>query len=247
MSRRCGQCGWVPPDGEARFCNQCGSAIVDLPEPGFPVCGACGCQVADPRAQFCDKCGAAIQKEPVRPACPSCGNKAIDENSKFCTRCGASFQKPGLCAACGFQNPDEKALYCNRCGSPLPGKGPVAVAPADPAPSVVIAKKRSLPPQPAEQPAEWDPWSDGSPEYDIAGPGREDPSFPQPEPPAPVAPPAAGIPEAGTPGKRYAHLPLIADELKGPKTQYAGPEEPPLPPPRGSARKKKGVLGFLKK
>jgi rRNA maturation endonuclease Nob1 len=248
MTRKCGHCGTPPPDDEAQFCNRCGQAIVDVPEPEFPVCSTCGTRVADPHAQFCDKCGGPIRKEQVIPACPTCGNKAIDENSKFCTRCGTTFSRPSVCPGCGFPIPeDQEAVFCNRCGGPLPGKSaarpaqqPVPSVP-DTTPSVVVTKRRiSLPVPPVPEPvAEWDPWSDGSPDYDAVQPARQE------QPPAYIPPADTQI--SMVPQKRYAHLPLIADEMKGLKTPYTGEEDPSAHHRKDPAPRKKGVLGFMKK
>lgn len=231
MARKCSSCNTPAPDGESRFCNRCGSAIIDEPETQFPVCSACGAMVADPEAQFCDKCGATMKKS---LACPNCGNPAIDENSKFCTRCGTTFTPPNTCPACGFTNPDDQALFCNRCGSALRGGGQKA------APSVIVGKKKAALPIQEETPAEWDPWTDGSPDFDLQ---QQTPAAP------PAEEPVARVPQISVPQKKYSHLPLIADELKGTKTTYDGgttvemqvPAQKKKPQPPG----KKGVLNFL--
>jgi len=237
MTRKCGKCGIPAPDDESKFCNRCGSAIVDEPEPQFVVCGTCGARVADPEAQFCDKCGGPITKEVV---CPTCGNKAIDENSKFCTRCGTTFAKPGTCPGCGTPVPDDQAVFCNRCGSPLPGATPAA-APA----AVVISKKRASLPVQDVAAADWDPWTDGSSDYDAR------PLAPQEMPvarqPLPADEPVYRSPQISVPPKKYSHLPLIADELKGAKTPYTGLEDFPESPTAERPAKKKGVLGFMKR
>ena len=220
MTRKCSSCGTPAPDGESRFCNRCGAAIVDEPEPQFPVCGTCGMQVADPKAQFCDKCGGPIRKT---TACPTCGNPAIDENSKFCTRCGTTFAKPGTCPSCGFVNPEE-AGFCNRCGAALRAAAAPAAAPSSPSPSVVLTMKRVPLPVPEETPAaDWDPWSDS--------PGG-------PETPLPA-------PQIQVPQKKYSHLPLISDELKDYKKPSASMDD--FPAPVKPAPRKKGVRGFMKK
>jgi len=234
MTRKCGSCGIPAPDGESKFCNQCGSVIVDEPEPQFPVCSTCGAMVADPEAQFCDKCGGPIRKT---LACPSCGNPAIDENSKFCTRCGTTFVKPNTCPGCGFAIPDERAVFCNRCGTSLRG----AASSATPAPVVITKKRNSLPIMDATT-ADWDPWTDGSTEFDAR------PLTPQEPPaafqPSPAEEPVYRAPQISVPPKKYSHLPLIADELKGPKTPYTGDSESPA---KERPAKKKGVLGFMKR
>ncbi|MDD1694010.1 MAG: zinc ribbon domain-containing protein [Methanoregula sp.] len=223
MARKCGSCGFPAPDGESKFCNRCGQAIVDETEPGFPVCGTCGARVADPEAQFCDKCGGPVKKA---MACPSCGNPAIDENSKFCTRCGMTFAKPGTCPACGFINPDDQAVFCNRCGASLRGAGTAT------APSVLIQKKRV--PLPVQEPpaADWDPWSDGGPEPET--PPVNQYTYPDE--------PVLRAPQVRIPPKKYSHLPLIADELKDAKKSYDDPE-----PSKKERPAKKGVLGFMKR
>jgi rRNA maturation endonuclease Nob1 len=230
MTRKCGSCGIPAPDDESRFCNRCGKAIVDEPEPQFPVCGTCGAMVADPQAQFCDKCGGPIRKA---IACPACGNPAIDENSKFCTRCGTTFVKPGTCPGCGFLIPDERAVFCNRCGAPLRVAVPAA------APSVLITKKRASLPVQEETAADWDPWSDVSPEYD--NPPQEQPYA---RPPPAAGEPVYTAPQISIAPKKYSHLPLIADELKDAKKPHAGPGETSK---KDRPPSKKGVLGFLKR
>jgi hypothetical protein len=233
MTRKCGSCGIPAPDGESKFCNRCGSAIVDEPESRFPVCSTCGAMVADPEAQFCDKCGGPVRKI---IACPTCGNPAINENSKFCTRCGTTFVKPGTCPGCGSPIPDEQSVFCNRCGTPLRGAAPAA-APA----SVVVTKKRtSLPVQ--EPAAEWDPWSDGSAEYDAQPLGP----MVYPRQPPVTDEPANRAPQISMAPKKYSHLPLIADELKGAKTPYV-PDRSDAPAKERPAKKKGGVLGFMKR
>jgi len=228
MTRKCGSCGIPAPNDRAKFCNECGSTIVDEPDTHFPVCDSCGDVVSDTLAQFCDKCGA-----PVRPSCPSCGNKAINRDSKFCTRCGTVFANA---AARTAQKPA--------------GQGP----------SVVMNRKRTAPvqqepvpeePEPVVQPEEWDPWSDGSSEFDarpLPLPPEEkryahlplmaddpDQARPQRAPQISMAP------------KKYGHLPLIADELKGSKPSYKDPGDVPEPSRKGRPPDKKGVFGFLKK
>ena len=240
MARKCGKCGTPAPDSESRFCNRCGSAIVDGPEPQFPVCISCGARVADPLAQFCDKCGGPVRK---LVACPACGNPAIDGNSKFCTRCGATFVPPGTCPGCGFVNAGDQALFCNRCGAPLPGKGAVQQPQEAPAPSVVVTRKRAPLPVQEEPVADWDPWSDGGPEDDARPPDPEEDPYAQPAETAGEPPYRAQ--QVSIPPKKYSHLPLVADELKGVKPP--GPHDPFGSPQEGKVQKKKGFLGFMKR
>lgn len=224
MTRKCGSCSTPAPNDKAKFCNECGSAIVDVPDTHFPVCDSCGDVVSDTLAQFCDKCGA-----PVRPSCPSCGNKAITRESKFCTRCGTIF-----------------ATAATR-----PAQQPIGQV----SPSVVLTKKRAtLPvqeePGPAAPVAEWDPWSDGSSEFDARPlPAPQEKRYAHlpltaDEPDEARSPRSAQI---SLPPKKYGHLPLIADELKGSKPSYQDAGDVPEPTRKGRSPDKKGVLGFLKK
>jgi predicted amidophosphoribosyltransferase len=239
MDRKCGSCGVPAPDGESKFCNRCGSAIIEeQPEPQLPVCSTCGMRVADPEAQFCDKCGGTVRKT---MACPACGNPAIDENSKFCTRCGTTFAKPGTCPDCGFVNPED-AVFCNRCATPLKSQS-IPTAPV--APAVVVAKKRTNLPVQEEPVADWDPWSDGGQEHDVhpAPPQANQYEYDYPSP----QDTQFRAPQVRVPPKKYSHLPLIADELKDAKKPYTGPDEYSNPPSAKQRPGKKGVLGFLKK
>jgi len=228
MARKCSSCGIPAPDEESKFCNRCGAAIADEPEPQFPVCGTRGVRVADPEAQFCDKCGGPVKKT---MACPTCGNPAIDENSKFCTRCGTTFIRPNTCPECGFVNPDEKATFCNRCGAALKSTVPAVPAAAGP------RKRAPLPIQ--DEPApDWDPWSDGSP---------SDYAEPQYTSPPPIdSDPAYRAPQIRVPPKKYAHLPLVAEELKDAKKSYTGPDDVSTSE-RKDRPSKKGVLGLMKR
>jgi len=227
MARKCSSCGIPAPDEESKFCNRCGAAIVDEPEPQFPICGTCGAMVADPEAQFCDKCGGPVKKA---MACPTCGNPAIDEHSKFCTRCGTTFARPNACPACGFPVPDDQAVFCNRCGASLKHSSPAKA----PVPTVITPKKRAPLPIQDEPAPDWDPWSDGGPsEYDT----------PQYSSPPPGDDDSAYRPQVRMPAKKYAHLPLIADELKDYKKPYSDDESPD---PVRKATKKSG-LNFIKR
>lgn len=230
MARKCSSCSIPAPDDESKFCNRCGAAIVDEPEPQFPICGTCGTRVADPEAQFCDKCGGPVKKA---LACPTCGNPAIDENSKFCTRCGTTFARPNACPGCGFPIPDDKAVFCNRCGASLRSPGPAQATGPTAAP---VRKRTPLPIQ--DEPApDWDPWSDGS---------QSDYETPQYSAPPPVDNDSAyRTPQIRMPAKKYAHLPLIADELKDYKKPYTGTDE--ASESDRKERSKKGALNFMKR
>jgi predicted RNA-binding Zn-ribbon protein involved in translation (DUF1610 family) len=224
MTRKCGSCGTPAPNAKAKFCNECGSTIIDVPDEHFPVCDSCGDVVSDTLAQFCDKCGA-----PVRPSCPSCGNKAITRESKFCTRCGTVFAR----AAAG------------------PARLPAGQTP----PAVVLTKKRTqLPvhddPEPPAPAADWDPWSDGSPEFDaqpLLSPQEKRYAHLPLTADEPGEEQRPRAPQIAMPPKKYGHLPLVADELKGSKPSYKDAGDVPAPSRKGRPPDKKGAFGFLKK
>ncbi len=188
--------------------------------------------------------GAVRELLPV--LCTSCGSPAVDNQSHFCTRCGTTFeQKPVLqninCPSCGAPAPQGQSVYCNRCGTPLkrlevhaayqPGQAPVIVTQRKPAgspPAVIVPE------------TDWEPWND--------------------VPPAPLHSgiPGPAMPKQSehhdqliaVPQKRYAHLPLVADEMrkKGePGSRQYAPDFPDTSQKKKTVSQKKGVLGFLKK
>lgn len=244
MTKTCGKCGHAALDDKAQFCNRCGATVPEKKKPAFPVCPGCGTVVSDELAQFCNRCGARLPPVPV--VCSSCGSPAIDNQSRFCTRCGTTFeQKPVLrninCPSCGAPDPRGQSVYCNRCGAPFnrqgvqaayqPGQAPVIVTqrkPAGPLPAVIVPD------------TDWEPWNDVPP-----APGHSGTS-------------GSAIPEQSAhlyqqiavPQKRYAHLPLVADEMKKksePGSRQHAPDIPNASQKKRTVSQKKGVLGFLKK
>jgi len=224
MTKTCGKCGHAALDDQAQFCNRCGAAVPEEKKPAFPVCPGCGTVVSDELAQFCNRCGARIPPVPV--VCRSCGSPAIDNQSRFCTRCGTTFeQKPVLrntkCPSCGASDPHGQSVFCNRCGAPFNHQGMQAAHQPGHAP-VVITQRRSAEPHPTllVPNTDWEPWND--------------------VPPAPAIPKqsAHADQQIAIPEKRYAHLPLVADELK--TNGETGSRQK-------AVSHKKGVLGFLKK
>jgi DNA-directed RNA polymerase subunit RPC12/RpoP len=239
MTKTCGKCGHAALDDQAQFCNRCGAAVPEKKKPAFPVCPGCGTVVSDQLAQFCNRCGTRIVPGPV--LCSSCGSPAIDNQSRFCTRCGTLFeQKPVLrntnCPSCGAPDPQGQSVYCNRCGAPFnregvhaayqPGQAPVIVTQRKPAGSVpaVIAPI-----------TDWEPWNDVPPAPGHSG--TAGPAMPEQ--------PAHRDQQVAIPQKRYAHLPLVADDMKK-KGQHT-PDIPDASRKKRTVSQKKGVLGFLKK
>jgi len=242
MTRKCGNCGAPAPDSNSRFCDLCGAPLKEeqpVTPQGLPICPACGAIVSDKKAQFCDVCGASLSKK----VCPVCGTPAPASHSKFCTRCGATFIPviPGTRFA-GAPSSPTAALH-----SPEP----------EPEPVVVRSRKGRMP-VPEEPAEEWDPWTDGDPTYDVSVP------LPLPPPqkqytdlqrvademaarsaPRPVPREEPHLAQISVPGKKYSHLPLIADELKVDLERRAAPVETDGERSASGKRgKKKGMFGF---
>lgn len=233
MTKTCGNCGNAALDNQAQFCDRCGAAVPDKPKTAFPVCPACGVVVSDTQAQFCNRCGAKIPPVPV--VCNTCGTPAIDDLSRFCTRCGATYgSKPVTrsinCPVCGAPDPGNESVFCNRCGAPMGRQGPPPVRREDPA-AVIVSQKRA-----------GSSFQEGA----AAGAGWE----PQRAPVLyPQQPADNNDFQVAVPPRKYGHLPLIADELKGKETQvpYQPDPETVVPSGKNTTKQKKGVLGFLKK
>ena len=237
MTKTCGKCGHAALDDQAQFCNRCGAAVPEEKKPAFPVCPGCGTVVSDELAQFCNRCGARIP--PVPFVCNTCGSPAIDNQSRFCTRCGTTFeQKPILqntiCPSCGAPDPHGQAVYCNRCGAPFNRERVQAVHQPGLAPVIVTQRKPSgSQPRLTVPDSDWEPWNDVPPVPGRSGtPG-----------PAMREQSAHHEQQTAIPQKRYAHLPLVADELRKKGDDGAYQHLPEIP----GTPKKKGVLGFLKK
>jgi predicted amidophosphoribosyltransferase len=233
MTKTCGKCGHAALDDQAQFCNRCGAAVPEEKKPGFPVCPGCGTVVSDELAQFCNRCGAGIPRAPV--LCSSCGTPAIDNESRFCTRCGITFeQKPVFrntnCPSCGAPDPHGESVFCNRCGGRFNRQGVQPAHQQGQAPVIVTQRKPAgFVPTLTVPDTDWEPWADVPPV----------PGFSKTSEPSKPAQSTHRDQQIAVPEKHYAHLPLIADDMKkkggpGERTQKAGSQ-------------KKGVLGFLKK
>lgn len=238
MTKTCGKCGHAALDDQALFCNRCGADVAEETKPAFPICPSCGTVVSDMLALFCNRCGSKI---PAVPAiCSSCGTQAVDGQSRFCTRCGTTFDqktviRTPVCPSCGAPDPQGRSLYCNRCGTPFGRLGSPAVPPQGQQQVIVSQKKGSAHhPSLIVPDSDWEPWND--------------------EPPAPIHP-IRPVPEQ-TPvdqqpaisQKRYAHLPLVAEELKkGKNPERIQIKDGVTVQKKRSGSQKKGVLGFLKK
>jgi|WetSurMetagenome_2_1015567.scaffolds.fasta_scaffold26860_4 hypothetical protein len=243
MPKTCGICGHAGLDDQAQFCNRCGAVVPEERKPAFPVCPGCGTVVSDELAQFCNRCGTIIQQGPA--VCRNCGCPAIDNQSRFCTRCGATFeQKPvprsPVCPSCGTPDPHGQSAFCNRCGAAMNPQGIQPAYRQDHA-SVIVSQRKPVAPMPVAvvPDSDWEPWNEMPPALGIS---RSEPPIPEK--------PVFHDKQPGAREKRYAHLPLIADELKT-KGDTAPPryssDIPDVPPRKGGSAPKKGVLGFMKK
>ena len=243
MTKTCGTCGNAALDNQAQFCDRCGAAVPDKPKSAFPVCPACGVVVSDTQAQFCNRCGAKIPPEPL--VCTTCGTPAVDDLSRFCTRCGGMYASKQVarsvtCPVCGAPDPGNESVFCNRCGAPLGRQGPLPVRREDPA-AVIVSQKRagSAFPEGSANGAGWEP------------PNRE-PAAQEPRraPAAYQQQPADNNDfQVEVPQRKYSHLPMIADELKGKENAatYQLDPQTAIPSGKNPVRQKKGVMGFLKK
>jgi DNA-directed RNA polymerase subunit RPC12/RpoP len=243
MTKKCGNCGHAGLDDQAQFCNRCGAAVPEEKRPSFPVCPGCGTVVSDELAQFCNRCGTKIQPLPV--TCRTCGNPAIDTQSRFCTRCGTTFeQKPVIrkntCPSCGAPDPHGASLFCNRCGAQFSRQGTQAAHP-QPGTPVLVTQKRPAEPHPTLMvpDTDWEPWNEVPPALGIS---RSEPPIPQK--------PIFHDEKAAVREKRYAHLPLIAEDMKKRAEPLSSPHAQDIqrmPGKKKQVSQKKGVLGFLKK
>ncbi|MFA4876552.1 MAG: hypothetical protein WC586_03995 [Methanoregula sp.] len=165
-------------------------------------CGKCGIPAPDDEALFCNRCGSGIieEIEPAFPLCSSCGTVVSDELAEFCNRCGSRIVTPApVCPGCGNVAIDSASMFCTRCGTQFGDKKVVTkkgkpVEAAPPAPSVLVKPRKPAASKPMRQEPvpDWDPFND-----DVY---HEEPR---------------AIPSSRT-EKKYAHLPMVADELAVP-------------------------------
>jgi len=225
-------------------------------------CGKCGIAAPDDEALFCNRCGSEIIEEtdPGYPLCPSCGTIVSDELAEFCNRCGSRIPRepvPVICPGCGIEAIDTASLFCTRCGTPFetpkkPGAKTAHPPAREPAASVVVKPRKSSGAKPprAESVPEWDPWSEDNHRSE---PAISIPSAPQkkyahlPLVADELARPSQhSEPQITMPSKKYAHLPLIAEELKdkGSRMQDYNEAED-FPPSSGKGRKPPQKKGMM--
>jgi hypothetical protein len=228
MVKKCEQCGAPAVDDLSLFCNLCGGYVREEEKAALAVCRGCGTPAPDDQSAFCTRCGLKYTQEPEDryPVCTTCGTIVPDELAAFCNRCGEKIV-PGsaspLCAACGAPAVDDQTLFCNRCGTPfsrpaVPGIQQKAQG------SVVITKKRRSPAPPAHRGGNIA--EDFPPDHSAGSqPVQPDPQVEREFAHLPLQDDES---TAGTPRpKKYAHLPLVAAELKikdSPRTGFYSAE-----------------------
>jgi predicted amidophosphoribosyltransferase len=209
----CPRCGNAIHDDKSEFCNRCGASVKKEPEQKLPVCNRCGKPAPDDEALFCNRCGTEYKTEPVNitPLCPRCGYQIPDDQSAFCNRCGATIgtepvNKKPVCLKCGAPALDEETLFCNRCGTQfnhhVSNKKPVhsPVHKSSQPVSVKISQKKQVPAVVVP--------------LDLLDPVSDE-EFEEVHYPHSFSPPVKSS------QKKYAHLPLVAEELAGGKGKDA--------------------------
>ena len=233
MVKKCEQCGAPAVDAQSLFCNRCGGYVRDEPEHTHPVCRACGIPAPDDQSVFCTRCGLKFAGgiEDRYPLCTACESVIPDEHAVFCNRCGKKLLSEPIptapvCAACGAPAVDDQALFCNRCGTPFSQPATAEKLRKKAPGSVIITKKKNSvsPPAPGEAFVPEDLPSDPQ-VYLTAAPAQVQ--------------------------KKFAHLPLVADELKVKDSPQRGFYSTGIREPSSLHQKKgapkKGVLGMFKR
>ena len=83
----CPSCG--SEVGNAKFCQNCGSAIEQNSSPNSKFCSNCGSEI-DYKAEICPKCGVRQNQERrnmTEKHCVNCGS-LIDVRAEICPKCG---------------------------------------------------------------------------------------------------------------------------------------------------------------
>jgi hypothetical protein len=120
---------------------------------------------------------------------------------------------------------------------------------------VVVKLRKGHLPVPENSAEEWDPWTDGDPTYDVSAPLPQQPQKQYTDlqsiaegmersAPRPVPREEPQMAQISMPGKKYSHLPLIADELKVDLERRAAPDGTDGGrSAQGKRGKKKGLFG----
>jgi len=222
-------------------------------------CGKCGIPAPDDEAVFCNRCGAGIieETEPEFPLCPSCGMVVSDELAEFCNRCGTRIPAvPPVCPGCGIPAIDNESQFCTRCGTPFSPTAVPAKKKESPAKktsaSVLVQPRKSVHPKlPAKQEPEsdWDPWSDEGTFEETPAPLPVHNQKKYAHLPLFADEPAAlardSDRQVSVPPKKYAHLPMIAEELRDKNTRSGDYDGGDLPGSSPKGRKPPQKKGML--
>jgi hypothetical protein len=248
MAKKCGQCGAPAVDAQSLFCNLCGGYIQDETDSQLPVCRACGIPAPDDQSVFCTRCGLKFAAEPADPypVCTSCGSVVPDECAVFCNRCGTKISPGRTPAAQTTLHSDTVQIFSDTpaTGEPEPAENVTRKAPG----SVIITKKRHSVRHPAKDRAGAPYNSPKDPLPDFTGLSQ----YPQEGGKYPRLPIVEDETSANTlPSKKYAHIPLIADELKVKDSSQGGflsdgAREPPSPRQKKQVPKN-GILGIFRR
>lgn len=248
MAKKCEQCGAPAVDAQSLFCNLCGGYVQDDPEPSLPVCKTCGIPAPDNQSVFCTRCGLKYTADPEDryPACTSCGSVVPDEQAVFCNRCGTK-----------ISSGPEPAAPVTVSGTPVSGnqallkttKKSGAVTVKKSPGSVIVTKKK----HPASPPSQVGRYATEDPVSDLPDDRPEEASQEtQTQKKYAHLPLVADEPVADArPSKKYAHLPLVADELLVKDSPQAGFFSNGAREPSSSRQKKdvpkKGIMGMFKR
>ena len=152
MTRKCGNCGAPASDTNSRFCDLCGAPLIQEPvtPQGLPVCPTCGAIVSDKKLSSAMFAGDHLQNQ----SAPSVATKHHLPAQNF-----APVAEPLSYPGSGGKNRATPVV-------------PTTVPESEP---VVVRPKKGRAQTSEEPSAEWDPWTDGDPLYDISTPLPQQP------------------------------------------------------------------------
>jgi hypothetical protein len=246
MAKKCEQCGAPAVDAQSLFCNLCGGYVQDEPETTLPVCRACGIPAPDDQSVFCTRCGVKYAAEPEDryPVCTSCGSVIPDEQAVFCNRCGTKIS-PAPEAAVPVVSSTPVSGIQAFLSTAKKTRPEMTEKIRKKTPGSVIVTKKKHSPSPPAQPGGYVP-------EDPPDDCTEALSDPQAQKKYAHLPLVANERPVDTrPAKKYAHLPLVADELKVKDSPQGGLYSTDVPEPSPSNRKKhapkNGIMGMFKR
>jgi len=222
MAKKCEQCGAPAVDSQSLFCNLCGGYVQDDPEPSLPVCRTCGIPAPDDQSVFCTRCGLKYPAGPEDryPVCSSCGSVVPDEQAVFCNRCGTKISGPEPVMPVTISAAPVSGIQALLKTTKKTGSSTVKKRPG----LVIVTQKN----HPASPPAQQGEYVLDEPPADTQDDRTEAPPDLQAQKKYAHLPLVADEgtvdiqPAKNKSAKKYAHLPLVADELKVKDTPQAG-------------------------